>query len=237
MYKIRILCGLMIGMLLLSGCSIDKASEEDIEPWSEYLAYYVLNNEDNYTGKLIKETPAPTDVYQPDSNKGNDNTTSDNNKEPDEIQSNTGNEVSSVIGNIMYNEQFTDLLGFDGITIEYYSYEVSEIVTDGIIEIKPNKGYEYYSVYFKLINNSSKNITVDLSNKKIIYQLNVNISSSVYKASINLLNTDIRFLNTEIKTGETYIANALFSVPKDTVINELELFIEIENQSLIYKLK
>lgn len=230
MIKIKLLLSVITIIFLLSGCKYEvNITDEESEQFSEYMAYFVLNKDPNYKTKLITATPIPeaTKAAIP-----TDAAIAEPTKEPDNLP---GSNQSSVVGNIKSNEDFTELLGYKGLSIEYDSYEITDSFNDGLTFLNSGTTDSYLIVYYTVKNNSADIINVDFGGNGITYQLNVNSGISL-RANLTTLTNDIRFLKTDIEAGSTYKAVVVFSVSKSTVINTLDIVVLKGKNSMIYKL-
>lgn len=188
-------------MVVLAGCvETRELTEEQQDVIAEYAAGVVLQQEDGYSRRLVKQdvapetTPAPTAVPQATPEPDSDETMPE------------GTEAEDTTKEVALN----DLYQVAGMETVYKSYSVCHEYTN---EIYAAKGECLYVVSFLVKNTTSKSLKVDLSQRGIGYVLE--IDGGTYEAPMSLLkNGGMNFLRATLKPNSSEKAVIIFNVPE-----------------------
>ncbi|MCM1246758.1 MAG: hypothetical protein NC293_14055, partial [Roseburia sp.] len=194
---------LCFSMFALAGCVSSKnLTEEEQDIIAEYSAGILLQNEEKYERKLVKQDiPAAPETTTPPPATAEPETTpvpsSDSATGGDEGE--TGSEVP-----------LNDIYGMAEIEVRYDSYTVCREYTS---EVRAGKGNVLYVAKYKVKNTTSKALKIDLIKRKIAYSLNLDGTS--YDAAPSFLkNGGLNYLDTKIKAHSSEEAVLVFEVPE-----------------------
>lgn len=213
---------LCFSMFALAGCVSSKdLTEEEQDIIAEYSAGILLQNEDKYERKLVRQdvpvvpvqTAAPQATAEP---------------ETAPVQTadfTSGGEEGETVDEIPLN----DIYKIAGMEAVYDSYTVCKEYTEsGASEIRAKKGNCLYVVKYKVKNKTSKELKVNLIKRKIEYSLSLDGTS--YDAQISWLkNGGLNCLKTKIKTHSSEEAVLVFEVP-DTAKNAASAVLTVQKQ-------
>ncbi len=197
---------LCFSMFALTGCISSKdLTEQEEDIIAEYSAGILLQNEDKYERKLVRQdmplVPEQTTAPQV-------------NAEPETppvqtLDSGAGGETETE-SEVPLNEIYQ----IEGMEAAYDSYMVCKKYTEsGTSEISAKKGNILYVVKYKVKNTTSKKLKVNLIKRKIAYSLALDGTS--YDATPSFLkNGGLNYLETTIKAHSSEEAMLVFEVPE-----------------------
>jgi NOL1/NOP2/fmu family ribosome biogenesis protein len=229
-------------MLVLTGC-IQKynITEQQSDAVAEYMAGRVLKSDVNYDQEMIlvddlqddtvpeaiiTEAPAPTEAVEKSDQQKDTNSTLDNDAEK---ASETSKEyaLSEVIGNKNFDIQYKDYK-----TADFYPDDQQETY----FRVDPRDGYQLLVTSFTVKNISDKKRTLDISEKEITYQLDINVGT-VCEPILTLLENDLHYFDMSIGGGKSVTAQLVFEIPKDLDIANMNLIVTNNGKSKIIEIK
>ncbi len=186
-------------MLLLAGCAESKdLTEEQQDVIAEYAAGIVLQHDEGYARRLVKQENAPvaTPAATPQATAVpvSEEAVSEGTDEKD-----TTEEVS-----------LNDLYQVEGMEASYKSYSVCHEYTK---EIRAAEDECMYVVSFQVKNTTQKALKVDLSKREIRYVLEADGEQYVAHMSF-LKNGGMNFLKTTLKADSSEKAVVIFVLPE-----------------------
>lgn len=190
-------------MLLMAGCSETKdLTEEQQDVIAEYAAGIVLQHDEGYSRRLVKQevvaTPVPTVLPETVAT-------------PTPIPTDEGEDVESAEEETASEVTLNDIYQIAGMDVAYSSHTVCQNYAKTIMS---HKGNCLYVVSFKVKNTTKDSLNVNLRKHKVQYILSAD--GVEYDAPGSLTDNDMKFLKTTIKAGATEKAVVVFEVPKDT---------------------
>lgn len=209
---------LCFSMFALAGCVSSKnLTEEEQDIIAEYSAGILLQNEDKYERKLVKQdipsVPEQTEAPQ---------VTAEPETAPVQIaDSAAGGEEEETANEVPLN----DIYRIAGMEVKYDSYTVCKEYTS---EVGARKGTSLYVVKYKVKNTTSKALKVNLIKRKIAYSLELDGTSYDTKPSF-LKNGGLNCLKTKIKPHSSEEAVVVFEVP-DAAKNATSAVVTIQDQ-------
>lgn len=188
-------------MLILAGCAESKElTEEQQDVIAEYAAGIVLQHDEGYSRRLVKQenvpvvTPVPTATPQVTAVPVSEEAVSE------------GTDVKDTTEEVSLN----DLYQVAGMEAAYKSYSVCREYTK---EIRAAKDECMYVVSFQVKNTTQKALKVDLSKRQIRYVLEADGEQYVAHMSF-LKNGGMNFLETTLKAGSSEKAVVIFKLPE-----------------------
>ncbi len=213
---------LCFSMFALAGCVSSKnLTEEQEDVIAEYSAGILLQNEDKYERKLVRQdmslVPEPTTTPQV--------TAGPETAPVEDSDAATGGEEGETENEVPLN----DIYGMAGLEVNYDSYTVCKKYAESAIsEIPAGKGNCLYVVKFKVKNTTSKELKVNLIKRKIAYLLELDGDS--YDATPSFLkNGGLNYLKTKIKAHSSEEALLIFKVP-ETAKNAASAVVTVQGQ-------
>lgn len=192
---------LCLSIFTLAGCVESKdLTEEEQDMIAEYSAGVLLQHEDSYDRKLIKQeivlTPEP--VVTPDAT-------------PAPVETEASESVAADGEEDAGNEMpLNDLYHVAGMKVSYDSYEVCKEYTPEVVA-GPEK--RMFVVKYTVKNTTAKPLKINLTKRKIAYRLN--LDGTDYDADPAFLeNGGMNFLKTTIKANSSEKAVVVFEIPK-----------------------
>jgi len=85
-------------------------------------------------------------------------------------------------------------------------------------------------------NISDKEKTLNLSNSKVLYQLDINVGT-VYKPLLTLLENDLQYIDITIGAGKNKTVLLVFEVSKDIDISNINLIASKDDRTEIIEFK
>lgn len=225
-----ILTSTLLAIISLNGCTKSVSlTEKESDMVAEYIAGVVLGNEIGYKEALVTPTLVPTLTPIPTDSKVPTTV-------PKEEQNGTTNNSQNSNGNYQANADFTEVIGIDGLKVEYEKYEIRDNIMDSKNTNLEGEGQDLLVISFKLTNETNKEISVKLQNSKIQYQLDIN-TKNMYKPLFTILDNDLCLLNTTIEAKGNATAIVVFRIKKDLNIENANLIISKDTKTAIIKLK
>lgn len=217
-------------VMSLTGCKgVMKLSEEQNNEAAEYIASVLLKRSSIYEQRLVYEqgaptaTPTATDALATEvpggQSKDNENGSSGNTE----------------------NVEFSNLLGLEKkkITLKYKGTKTCQEYRDSTISsayMKAEKGKKLALVKFKMVNGSSTDQKIQLSDKKVSYTLQLKDGTQI-KPVIALITNDLQFLDITLSAKKTKEVLLIFKVDSKDTISDALLTAAKGNKSSIITLK
>jgi len=145
--------------------------------------------------------------------------------------SQASNATTSAVGgsqNVKDNTQTTEdvltsmisALGLNGIDVKYKTYSVGDRypTEEYAICVSASEGFKVLAVEFELTNNTDSAVTVNTTNKGVLFRLNTKDRTLTQYAT--MLKNDLVYLdNVTIDSGSSYSAVVVFQVPLSSADN------------------
>lgn len=224
-----------LSMILLTGCASSiSLTDNESDIVAEYVAGLVFKFDKNYEEALIDPeedgeenevvaTLTPTTSPSPTSVEG-------------ENVDSTKKGNSNTDANIQANSDLAEVIGFKKLSIEYSGYEVKENLSDSYFNIESGEGKKLLIAKFKLKNNTKKDVTLNLSNTEVLYQLDIN-TGNFQKPLLTFLDNDLRLIDTAVKANSTLDTVLVFTVPDNVNLDVVNVIISRAHKTAIVKLK
>lgn len=211
--KCILLFCLCFSVVVLAGC--DSGSElttEERDKIAEYSAGILLQHYGKYSRRLVRqETAAPDNTEIPAAATpvpvGKD-------KEPvesDETPAEGGQEEN------LRAVSLNDLYHVSGLNVRYRSYAVCKEYPKktSSFQLSAKKGQRLVVMQFDLKNTAKKPLQVNLGERQIDYQLDVD--GATYKPTIAIQkNGGMNYLDTKLKPGQSEKAILVFEIPENS---------------------
>lgn len=212
----------LISALGVSGCGgTVNLNEQQSAEAAEYIAGVLLKYSSNYNDSLIynqvAETPVP--VTSPEA---------EPTKEP---EGSNGNGSQS-------NNQFAGILNVQGVELSCTSIKTAteyKVQGNDFVEVYAEKGKKLIVIKIRVKNITKKSQKVNLVNK-VKYELHT-AENKRYNAELTLLDGDINFFNERINPQKAKEALLVFQVPKKQKIDDAQLKIMNEKDSITLSLQ
>lgn len=204
--QILLLC-LCFSVLMLAGCAQGRnLSEEQQDLVAEYSAGVLLQHEDSYERRLLKqeelaETAQPT-VTASSTPKSTPSHAPDRGSASGEEET-----VKEISLNTLY--------GVPGMDVTYQSYTICREYPkkNSVFQLTAKKGERLLVVKYKVKNTTSKSLKVNLINRQIGYTMN--LDGTEYEPTIAIQkNGGLNYLKTTIKPHSSQQAIVVYSIPK-----------------------
>lgn len=213
---------LCFSMFALTGCISSKdLTEQEEDIIAEYSAGILLQNEDKYERKLVRQdmplvpeqTTAPQAAAEPETSP------------VQTLDSETAGEEGETGSEVPLNEIYQ----IEGMEAVYDSYTICKKYTESEkSEISAKKGNILYVVKYKVKNTTSQKLKVNLIKRKIAYSLALDGTS--YDATPSFLkNGGLNYLETTIKAHSSEEAMLVFEVP-EAAKNAVSAVVTVQEQ-------
>lgn len=231
--KRLLLVVIILLVLPLTGC-IKKytATDQQSDEIAEYMAGLLLNNDEYYDEKLVT-----TDKTTGDSNSstGISQTPSlDPNSGVTQAPNNAGATDTTKVKSI------TDVIGDNNFDIKYKSFNITDTYPDNsdnaLFVINHSDGYKLLVVTFTITNTTGSECTLNLSDGKVDYQIDLN-SDIKYSTALTLLENDLKYIKVKIAGGKSKNAILIFEVPDKADTSNISLIASKDNKSVTIKVK
>jgi hypothetical protein len=219
---------LTIIMLSLTGCIHEyQLSAEETDVAAEYMAGVLLENDRNYQKDLLdweelKEADSKEDT------KAEDSKEEGSEKEGSSSKPVKTDEKDKEAALPKEDLTISDVIGAKDFDITYQSYKLCSVYpedeTNAYFSLTPREGNQLFVASFMVENKSKKDKRLDLRKAKVEYQLDINVGM-VYKPLLPLLENSLRYLNMEIGAGKKEEVILIFEIPKDIVMEDINLII------------
>ena len=234
MKKKILIAAVVLGMFCMTGCAkMIELTDEENDMIAEYIAGFILDNEANYTEKLVtptpvptqKPTPSPTAVPVPSPVIPADATPVPTGK------TETGEQ------NLQANADYSSIVGLRGIDIRYASYDTGKeyYYYNGLMSVDAEKGKKILRVTFNIVNTTKEQIDISLKDSEITYRLDLG-NSKFEKAMLTAMDNDIIYLTATIGAKESMEAVLFFSVPEDMDVSGKNIIISKDDKTAIIKI-
>lgn len=225
-----------VSMITLTGCMKEYTlSEKNTDIMAEYMAGRLLETDKKYSPSLLsyheitdlnKNTPETEQKPEPveptvapdDQDYNNDDIT------PSDGEHYT---LSEIIGDSRFDIQYVD-----SIFADTYPEDESNLV----FSVDPREGYQLLVVNFSVENRTDKDETIDLSQAKIQYQLDINVGT-IYKPQLALLENNLQYINLKVKAKVKIPAVLIFEVPGDIDMSDINLIVSRDKKTEIIEIK
>jgi hypothetical protein len=219
-------------MFLLTGC-VQKYdySEAQSDEAAEYIAGVLLKNDKDYTQELM-----PLDELTGDNSADSNDPATIPTKAPNYTKDNASTSATEAKKECTLSE----VLGKENLNLQYSGYKIMdtypEVKSPENFSITPDKGNQLMLISFELTNTSKKDMTVDLTEAKLTYQLNVN-NGTIYEPSFTVLENDLKYLKTSLKGGKGKQVLLVVEVRKEPEIQNINLTVSSVDKTNIIKMK
>lgn len=216
----------------LTGCeSAVSLTDNEENVIAEYLAGVLLARDENYDQALIEPTPTPIPTAVPTQAV---TATPEAEKTTEQQAASNG---SSQSGNQQANADFTQVVGIDGLKIEYNGYEVSDSYESGdSYRLDANSNKSLFVVKFVIENTKDKALNLNLGKYNINYQLDLDAKKTI-RPLLTYLDNDMRYLDVKIDANSKMETVIVFEVDKKLKYETANVVISKEDQTAIIKVK
>lgn len=221
---IKIFAGAGVVLFFLTGCGSSTAfTEEQTTQMAEYMAKKILDYDKHYEEKLLSPEPSEEAVEMEEAVEE----TVPSEKPAEEVKTKE-DEVQAKEKAAKNQSSLSEVLGCDGIKLQYKRYEVCQTYPkngmDSYFIVEAGPLHKLMVVEFSLKNTKDKQVKLDTMSKQISYSLEVD-SSSV-KPSMTLLSNDLQYLEETFSAGRTMNAVLVFEIPSNTKCKNMKLVAE-----------
>ncbi|MDF2870295.1 MAG: hypothetical protein K0R05_1870 [Anaerocolumna sp.] len=247
MKKPLLILTLFCGMMFTGCAKMTDLSDQQSDVIAEYMAGSVLRYTDNYkealvypedskdeqnNGTVIKESndtkeesTANTATDKQETNKGAVTTSS------------TGTKDTKTEKSDLDYQEFYKIISDNKYQIKYNDFKLqsSYAQRDAYFTLTPTSGNKLLAVNFKVSNKSKSSVKVNLDKIHIVYKLSTKDGKS-YSPMVTLLDTDMKYLNFTLKSGNSDDAVLIFDVPENLKTDGLTLSISLNGQKAILDL-
>ena len=133
-----------------------------------------------------------------------------------------------------------EVLGIKGFELQYDNYKiVDSYPEDSSVEyfsVTPRTGDQLAVVSFRLKNTTKKKKEIDMTKAGIKYQMDINVGT-IYEPSFTVLENDLKYLKTTLKSGEEKSVVLLFEIDKELKLNDINLMVSSDNKAKIIVMK
>ena len=229
---------LILSMFLLTGCLKQwELTDDETVTIARYAAGTLLKYDKKYDEKLATATPIPTEPLPSPTEVITPTPTPTPLPTPELIDNTDASDDDKEKGNEEANAELTDVIGLDGISLEYEGYELYESYTFGSFSVEPQKkDHELMIVFIRVNNNLDEATDVNLMDLQLKFRLDVN-NGTYLQPSPSILLNDFQFLNTQIDAGEGFGSVLVFEVETGYSPETMNLFIMKDDKTVIMKLK
>lgn len=249
--KKRILTlGIVLVGIMITSCSKGSEMTEEQEGMvAEYIATTILRHNKNSQDKLMLyqksigereqqdeagEEHNEQSTVSPESTPIPTITVAEETKDQPSDTTDSQQEESNQQKLDYLSKSINEVIGIENLTLEYQSYEItdtySEVKSDDV-NFEAEKNRTFFVVRYKMKNNSEHTVEIDLLSKKIQYVLNLN--EKQYGAVISLVDNDMQFMQTTLKSGKEKEGILVFDIPKNLTIKDASLV--INNSKKVYE--
>jgi len=225
----------ILSTVLLTGCaSTYKLTEKETDQIAEYVAGLLLQHDTKYDQALLEPEPEVEEQAPEQAEEEKQETQETDNKQ--EVAAGNTVPENSTDGNQQANADFTEVIGVNGISVEYVTYSLQESYSSEYYLLEPNKGEQLLVLEFEIKNSYKTEKKLSLGSANIQYQLDVNPGGFI-KPLFTFFDTDLRYLEMTVPAKSKKTGILIFSVPKDAKDKGMNLIISKESQTAIIKIK
>lgn len=219
-----------MSLLLLTGCgSSISLTDNETSIVAEYVGGLVLKYDKNYEDSLI----VPEDILEEDVQA---TVTPTPTTAPSDEGVNNANDTVSKDSNKQANADFTEVIGIEGLTVEYSGYKTSDNYSDPYFTIESGDGKQLLIVGFDVKNTTKKDVAMNLGNSDISYQLDIN-TGTFQKPLLTFLDNDLRLIDTTVEANSTLKTVLVFNVSDKINLDVVNVIISRGDKTAIVKLK
>jgi len=225
-------------MLSLTGCIQEyKLTELKGDATAEYMAALLLKYDEDYEPHLTPIDQLNEEVSETlGENNANTTTVTPTPFLEEAITENEDSEGAKVTKEYT----LTEVIGEPDIEIQYSNYKICESypedTTNAYFSLTPVEGNQLLVASFLAKNISDKEKTLNLSNSKVLYQLDINVGT-VYKPLLTLLENDLQYIDITIGAGKNKTVLLVFEVSKDIDISNINLIASKDDRTEIIEFK
>jgi len=237
MKKLRLLI-IIFFMLSLTGCIQEyKLTEQQSDATAEHMAALLLKYDEDYEPHLTPLDQLNEEVSETSGENGVNTTTVTPTPALDEVI--TENEDSEG-AKVTKEYTLTEVIGETDIEIQYSNYKICESypedTTNAYFSLTPVGGKQLLVASFLAKNISDQEKTLNLSNSKVLYQLDINVGT-VYKPLLTLLENDLQYIDITIGAGKNKTVLLVFEVSMDIDISNINLIASKDDRTEIIEFK
>ena len=242
---------IMVGaaMLLLTGCAGEvNLSESDNVRVAQYAADVLLKYDSNYKERLLtaKETKEAEEKLKLAAEKDAELKAllEANNKaktQKTDVKQETSGEEGETINETVASYNINDVLKTDGFQFNYVGYDIVEAYPEMTednqnisVEVRAASGKKLLVIKVNVENTTAVSTECILFEKDITGSVVIN-GDVKSDSMVTMLLNDLGTLKSEIEPGVPYEAVLVFEVPEETVAEQLELNINIGDET--YKIQ
>ncbi len=231
----------VVGTMLLSCCGcagmiMPELTASEFDKVAEYAAYTLLENTDGYESKLMSEEDVQRELEERKLAAEIEAALDAINKPGASMGGNTGTNPDGsgdATGDVQTgDETVADVLGMDGVTIEYAGCELTDMYpndADALFGMKAADGKKLMVLSFVLSNTGSEQVDCDLLGKDAIYRITV--KDEVYRSLLTAFDNDLSTWSTPLAPGSVNMAFLIFQVPAELAedsIGDIEFSVRID---------
>jgi len=247
MKKPLLILTLFCGMMFTGCAKMTDLSDQQSDVIAEYMAGSVLRYTDNYKEALVypEDTKDEQDngTVIKESNDTKEESTANTATDKQEtnkgavITSSTGTKDTKTVKSDLSYQEFYKIISDNKYQIKYNDFKLqsSYAQRDAYFTLTPTSGNKLLAVNFKVSNKSKSSVKVNLDKIHIVYKLSTKDGKS-YSPMVTLLDTDMKYLNFTLKSGNSDDAVLIFDVPENLKTDGLTLSISLNGQKAILDL-
>jgi hypothetical protein len=204
---------------------------------AEYMAGLLLKHDTEYEQGLT-----PLEEIVSDVSTGEENSVEEEDADVPDTSADTDDSGDNTNNNEESTQEYTisEVIGEKDFDITYTGYKLFDVYPEDTentyFSLTAREGYQLLVASFSVENNTSNEKRINLINKDILYQLDINVGK-VYKPFVTLLENDLQYLNLEVTGDKSKIVLLVFEISKDADISNINLIISNDNKSEIIELK
>lgn len=252
MKRIVGLAVILLMCTLLGGClEVPPLTDAEMDMVAEYAAGMLLKYDKNYRSplleeeewNLLEENVTPTPSKEPEGQGGTPAPTNipPENGTPTPVPTQEAG-LPTIIplpgGSEESNRQLTEVVGVEGFSVAYVSYEtMQEVVRNEYFYLAAKDGRQYMVLHFMLTNTTGEPRIFDASKQKLECSVDINLGT-VSRLSISMLENDLQYMPIEVPANSSVPAVLVFEISAKEEIDTAHLIMmNKDNEAVFIKLK
>lgn len=228
---------ILLMTLSLTGCiNSYNYTEKETDSVAEYMAGLLLKYDSQYNRALLPMSKIKKEDVQEAAAEQEEPTIpqTDSANKPSEQKETDQAEIPA------QSYTLSEVIGVKGVELQYQSYKLADTYpedsTNTYFSLLPRDGYKLLVMEFTLTNTTKKDKSLNLTNAKVQYQLEVNAEKQ-YKPLLTLLENDLQYINVKLQKQDTIPVLLIYELPADTKVNGINLLVSKGNKSGAFKIK
>lgn len=236
MKRMRLLLILLM-TLSLTGCiNSYNYTEEETNSAAEYMAGLLLKYDSRYNRTLLPLNQVIKNEVEEVVTEQDKPTMPQTNNVGETSEQKETEQVKKPVSTYTLSE----VIGAKGMELQYQSFKLvdtyPEDSTNAYFSLLPRDGYKLLVIEFTLTNTTKKEKTLNLTNEKVSYQLELNTEKQ-YKPLLTLLENDLQYINVKLQKQETIPVVLIYELPTETKVNNINLVVTKGDKSGTVQIK